>query len=154
MRSAIGATFALPDGRLRTSTGASSKADVWGSAFAVFVGALEPELERKACAALAREYANGRVAWHGAIRHVPTDADARADSAWDTAIVGLNRYQNGAYWSTATGWVAYAIASPRLDCCANSSTICAPVISARVCLSAHRGSACTRTETTAKIRST
>lgn len=110
LRTALGATFATPSGLLRASTGTSSQPDVWGTAFAVYVGALEPDVEARACAALAREYTNGHIAWRGSIRHVPTNADARADSAWERSLAPLNRYQNGAYWSTPTGWVAYALA--------------------------------------------
>ncbi len=110
LRAAIRETFALRDGLLCASTGASSQPDVWGTAFGVWIGAFDAELERRACDALAREYSAGHIAWRGAIRHVPTDRDARADSAWDTSLAAKNRYQNGAYWSTPTGWVAYAIA--------------------------------------------
>ncbi|MCA8949666.1 MAG: hypothetical protein KDE27_09200, partial [Planctomycetes bacterium] len=90
MRPVIAATFALPDGMLRASTATSAEPDVWGTAFAVFVGALEPAAERAAGAALTRAYAAGTIAWRGAIRHVPTDRDARPDSAWESALTPKN----------------------------------------------------------------
>lgn len=110
LRTAIATTFALPSGFLRAATGIGGQPDVWGTAFAVWIGALPPEVESRACAALAQAYTEGTIALRGAIRHVPTDADARPDSAWERALVPKNRYQNGAYWSTATGWVAFALA--------------------------------------------
>jgi hypothetical protein len=110
MRRALADTFALPDGLMTASTGMSAQPDVWGTAFGVYVHAFPPAVELRACAALASAYSAGTIAWHGAIRHVPTDADARADSAWERSLSEKNRYQNGAYWSTPTGWVAYAIA--------------------------------------------
>ena len=36
--------------------------------------------------------------------------DFSAKTAWEVALVPKNRYQNGAYWGTPTGWVCYAIA--------------------------------------------
>lgn len=110
MRRALADAFELPDGMLRASTGMSAQPDVWGTAFGVYVHAFPPDVERRACEALAREYGDGTIAWRGAIRHVPREADARADSAWERAMDPVNRYQNGAYWHTPTGWVAYAIA--------------------------------------------
>ena len=66
--------------------------------------------KRRACEALARGYNGGKIAWRGNIRHVPTDGDFSEDTAWESALAKKNTYQNGAYWGTPTGWVAYAIA--------------------------------------------
>lgn len=99
-------------GLLRASTGTSSQADVWGTAFAVYSGALSGERERVACQALADAVDRGTIAWQGHIRHVPTDADFSSDSAWESVVSGSakNTYQNGAYWGTPLGWVCYAVA--------------------------------------------
>lgn len=50
--------------------------------------------------------------WECNIRHVPIDADFSDTSAWEQTVNDdpKNRYQNGAYWNTATGWICYAIA--------------------------------------------
>ncbi|HEO70378.1 MAG TPA: hypothetical protein ENN80_03885 [Candidatus Hydrogenedentes bacterium] len=111
LKGAIADTFALDDGFLRASTGVSGQHDVWGTAFAIYVDALEPVLARKACEALAQAYREGTIAWQGMIRHVPTDRDFSDSTAWEQALAAKNRYQNGAYWPTATGWVCYAIAT-------------------------------------------
>lgn len=106
----IGPKFMTDQGFLRASTEKSAQQDVWGTAFAVYIGALEPDLERRACEALARAYRGNEIAWRGQIRHVPTRADFSKDTAWEVSLAAKNRYQNGAYWGTPTGWVCYAIA--------------------------------------------
>ncbi len=109
IRSAIASTFPLGSGFLRASTGRSAQPDVWGTALAVYLGILAPELEGKACQALADGYRSGTIAWHGLIRQVPTDGDFNTDTMWESTPTEKNRHQNGAYWATPTGWVAYAI---------------------------------------------
>ena len=53
---------------------------------------------------------SGALAWRGNIRPVLTTDAFSAQTAWDVTDVPRNRYQNGAYWGTPTGWVCYAIA--------------------------------------------
>ena len=106
-------TFAHPSGLLQASTGKSAQPDVWGSAYAVYSAALPPAEALAVCRALLDVYRRGTIAYRGNIRHVPTDADYDASTAWELTIGSRtkeNRYQNGAYWGTATGWVAYALA--------------------------------------------
>ena len=108
----IRATFTLDSGLLKASTGKSAQPDVWGSAFAVYCDLGTREQQRHICQALADALRQGTIAWRGNIRHVPTDCDYSSDSAWEQ-VVGhraKNRYQNGAYWNTPTGWVCYAVA--------------------------------------------
>jgi hypothetical protein len=108
----IRSTFALENGLLKASTGKSAQVDVWGSAFAVYCGLWDGEDGQRACRALAHALSQGTIAWRGNIRHVPTDGDHSAESAWEQ-VVGQwpkNHYQNGAYWNTPTGWVCYAVA--------------------------------------------
>lgn len=107
---AITATFVTDSGWLRASTGTSAQPDVWGTAFAVYIGALPPQIEQTACETLARALREGTIAWQGGIRHVPVNADFSATTAWEKAYADKNRYQNGAYWHTPTGWVCYAAA--------------------------------------------
>lgn len=110
IRGAIPKVFGDPSGLFRASTGVSAQLDVWGTAFAVYSGALTGEARRRACDALAREYDAGTIAWEGMVRHVPTTGDFSTTSAWETAYATRNTYQNGAYWATPTGWVCRAIA--------------------------------------------
>jgi len=110
LQRAIQETFAFESGMLRASTGKSAQPDVWGTAYAVYVGALDDAHARRACEALAQGCRGGTIAWRGNVRHVPTDGDFSDTTAWEVALAKKNTYQNGAYWGTATGWVAYAVA--------------------------------------------
>lgn len=110
LATAIEQMFRMENGYLRASTGLSAQTDVWGTAFAIYTGALSAEVERAACEALAGSLRDGTIAWQGGIRHVPTNADFSANSAWERSYAKKNRYQNGAYWHTPTGWVCYAVA--------------------------------------------
>jgi hypothetical protein len=110
LRAAIDQTFAGDDGLFRASTGLSGQPDVWGTAFGVYTGAFSPERTKRACERLAEAYRDGTLAWTGNVRHVLTTDDYSESTAWESTDVALNRYQNGAYWGTAVGWVCYAIA--------------------------------------------
>jgi hypothetical protein len=111
LRRSISSTFAGPDGYLKASTGASAQPDVWGTAFAVYENLLTPEAATKAAEAILIGYRKSAIAWRGSIRHVPTTHDYSRSTSWEkTAGSALNTYQNGAYWSTPTGWVAYTLA--------------------------------------------
>ncbi len=101
--------FADDRGLLKASTGMSSQPDVWATAFAIYIGALNGEAELKASQTLAKAYHEGTLALEGQIRHVLTTDDFDAFTAWQKAGARKNRYQNGAYWGTPTGWVCYAI---------------------------------------------
>lgn len=109
LRQALHDVFALDSGLYRASTGLSAQPDVWGTAFAVYTGALPKDAVQTACKALARLLKSGTMAWRGAIRHVPEDADFSAETAWEKSFAPKNRYQNGAYWKTPVGWVCYAV---------------------------------------------
>jgi hypothetical protein len=109
IRDAIANTFVTPSGYLAASTGRGSQPDVWGTAVAVYFDALPPEQAIAASQALANGYRSGAIAWRGRIRHVPENADASRDSAWDATSSPMNRNQNGAYWALPVGWVCYAM---------------------------------------------
>ena len=107
---ALPRVFQRPDGWFAASTGTSAQPDVWGTAFAVWTGAVTGEPARRACAALAKALRDGTIAWEGGIRHVPQDLDYSAKAVWEKCLAARNRYQNGAYWDTPVGWVAHAAA--------------------------------------------
>lgn len=108
---AVPSVFGHASGFLRASTGTSRQRDVWGTAFAVYIGLLEEPLRAAACEALLRAYRAGTMTWRGQIRHVLTTDDYSDSTAWEESVVKVrrNRYQNGAYWATPVGWVAYAL---------------------------------------------
>ncbi|WP_285056194.1 hypothetical protein [Pedobacter ginsengisoli] len=102
--------FLDKNGMLTASDGRSRQPDVWATAFAIYLDVLEGEDVLKAARHLEAAYKNGTLAYKGSIRHIIKDEDFNQNTAWETAIVGKNQYQNGAYWGTPTGWVSYAIA--------------------------------------------
>lgn len=93
-------------GWLYSATGIGHQYDVWGTAYAVFSGVTRGE---KTLAALARAYRDGTAVVDGYVRHIPADCNHSSVSAWESSTTALDRYQNGAYWATATGWYAYAL---------------------------------------------
>ena len=80
-RRGIAPAFLRKAGLLRATTGESCQPDVWGSSFAIYVGALEEDLEGTVSCGLAEAYRDGRITWRGNIRHTPTDADHRETTA-------------------------------------------------------------------------
>jgi len=107
----ISGVFSDDRGLLRASTGKSCQPDVWGTAFAIYLGAIENSRAQIACQALADAYAEGILSWRGNIRHILTTDDYSDMTVWESLVTHYpkNRYQNGAYWSTPTGWVCFAI---------------------------------------------
>ena len=117
IRRGIPKTFGSDTGLLKASTQKSAQPDVWGSAFALYVGALEPRDARTVSRTFVDAFAAGTLAHRGSVRHVPTCHDYDENSAWECSVSDFpkNRYQNGAYWSTPTGWVCFAMAQADAD---------------------------------------
>ena len=108
IRENIERVFENPDkscGWLRASTGVSGQADVWGTIYALYLDVLSPAARRRAMEQVHRDLDSGQIMFEGALRQVPLDRDASPTSAWEKTIGSLNRYQNGAYWHTPTGWL-------------------------------------------------
>ncbi|KAF5028064.1 hypothetical protein DSECCO2_662940 [anaerobic digester metagenome] len=109
IKQSISEVFTDRNGMLMASTGQGNQPDVWSTALAIFHNILEKSAQKKACAHLLQAYRNQKLAYRGNIRHIIHGEDFSKDSAWEIAKVQVNTYQNGAYWGTPTGWVAYAI---------------------------------------------
>jgi len=83
--------------------------DVWGNAYAIW---LNFPLGRKRDRVLA--FLHDRqddFIWHGQVRHL------LRGQYWQRLLTPVqpDRYQNGAYWATASGWVLYALAQKSPD---------------------------------------
>ncbi len=106
-------TFAEPariGGWLLAATKIGRQPDVWGTAYALNLGVLQGVAAERAARTIADGIRRKTIVFEGGVRHVPTDFDFSSTSAWErTAGVGLNTYQNGAYWDTPTGWLIAAI---------------------------------------------
>ncbi|MEQ1933369.1 MAG: hypothetical protein ABL962_05760 [Fimbriimonadaceae bacterium] len=95
------------EGWLKAATGVGQQPDVWGTIFALYMGVVKGEERRRLLHTVAEATRKGTITYCGAVRHVPTDHDFSASSAWEqTAGIPLNRYQNGAYWHVPSGWLA------------------------------------------------
>jgi hypothetical protein len=103
------AMFIDQRGMLRASTGKSNQPDVWATALAAYFGVLKAENLQKASETLVEAYKAGTLSYKGSIRHILTTDDFSEHSAWEISLSEKNTYQNGAYWSTPTGWVCYAM---------------------------------------------
>lgn len=81
------------------------QADVWGSAYACAIGAVDDARRDKIAASLLAK--RERYLWRGQVRHL------LLPEYWSRLIgaeewAGPGKFQNGPYWGTATGWVAEA----------------------------------------------
>ncbi len=111
LKAALPDAFRMDDGLFRASTGLSAQPDVWGTAYAVYLGALSGNDEAKACQRLTTLLRQKKeIAWRGGVRHIPMNQDFNKDTAWEKSYAAKNRYQNGAYWNTPVGWLCYAVA--------------------------------------------
>ncbi|MBN2376854.1 MAG: hypothetical protein JXD22_10650 [Sedimentisphaerales bacterium] len=109
----ISRTFPMVNGLFRASTGKSNQPCVWGSAFAVYVGAVESPYARLISHVLCQAYKEGTLTYKGQVRHLRTTDDYDDQRSWDTPVNGdgsKSTYQHGAYWGTPLGWVCYSMA--------------------------------------------
>jgi hypothetical protein len=74
--------------------------DVWGSAFAVYLGVADAQQSMRISTYFRTHYAD--LVQHGQIRHLPGGVYWEEGCARDT-------YQNGAYWATPAGWFVYTL---------------------------------------------
>ena len=85
--------------------------DVWGSAYAGSIGALDPARHRRVAETLLAR--RERFLLRGQVRHLPLP------EFWEKRVVVAEwtepgTFQNGPYWGTATGWMAemFELAAP------------------------------------------
>lgn len=94
-------------GLLRAATVRCKEPDIWGSAFAVYLGVIN-ESQSKSIATYFQQNYN-EIVHKGQVRHLPGGV------YWEKARQ-RDEYQNGAFWATPTGWFVYAldIVDPKL----------------------------------------
>lgn len=98
-------------GWLRAATKKCRQPDVWATLFALHLGFLPADAEKRARDTVLNAARGGShvIEYQGAVRHVPTTHDFSETSAWEDAMTKKGIYQNGAYWHTATGWLIEAL---------------------------------------------
>jgi len=93
-------------GWLKASNGISGQSEVWGSIYAIYIGAVKGEaragLLRTIKEALAKP---GEIEFEGALRQVPLSGDASPLTMWEKTKCPKNTYMNGAYWHVPVGWL-------------------------------------------------
>ncbi|MCC6442099.1 MAG: hypothetical protein IT210_01440 [Armatimonadetes bacterium] len=87
-------------GLFRAATVQCREPDIWGSAFAVYLGVAS----RSQAEAVARYFKEhyGEIVKRGQVRHTP-------GGVWWEVADAREEYQNGAYWATPVGWFVYAL---------------------------------------------
>jgi hypothetical protein len=94
-------------GLFRAATLKCREPDIWGSAFAVYLGVAS----RKQSLRIARYFKDhyAEIVEHGQLRHLPGGVYWEAACPRDT-------YQNGGYWATPVGWFIHTLdlADPKL----------------------------------------
>ena len=88
-------------GLFRAATIRCREPDIWGSAFAVYLGVASREQAEAVASYFQCHYA--QIVQHGQIRHLPGGV------YWEQALCKPDTYQNGAYWATPTGWFVYTL---------------------------------------------
>lgn len=96
-------------GAFLAATEICRQVDIWGNAFLVWIdfpiGNKLPEL----LGFLAKNY--DRYVYEGQVRHLLAGEYWEASVSWpNDDPMEKDRFQNGAYWGTPAGWVAYALA--------------------------------------------
>ncbi|MGE5295588.1 MAG: hypothetical protein ACM3VT_12225 [Solirubrobacterales bacterium] len=87
-------------GLFRAATVCCREHDIWGSAFAVYLGVADREQSMAIAKCFQKNYAG--IVQNGQIRHLLPGVYWEKAGERDT-------YQNGAYWATPTGWFVYAL---------------------------------------------
>ncbi len=113
IKRSIPPTFFYPakdkhEGWLHSATGVGNQPDVWGSAFAVWSGAIEGEPARAVSRALIRAFREKTAVRQGLVRQILT-SDPTNHGGWQCSVAKRGTYQNGGYWGVPTGWYISAI---------------------------------------------
>jgi glycogen debranching enzyme len=87
-------------GLFRAATVQCKEPDIWGSAFAVYLGVASREQSLAVAKYFQRHY--GQIVERGQIRHLPGGVHWQAAGPKD-------EYQNGGFWATPTGWFVYTL---------------------------------------------
>ena len=90
-------------GLFRSTTGRGNVPDIWGSAFAVWLGVAAEEQAPKIANYFKEHHAE--LTLHGQVRHIPGFMD------WSGNKTPRNSgsYQSGAFWATPVGWFVYTL---------------------------------------------
>ncbi|MBU0715421.1 MAG: hypothetical protein KJ964_08705 [Verrucomicrobia bacterium] len=107
----------MPDGWLMIGSDTYRQPDLWGTAQALYHGALNGESAQAARSALLKAVMDGSITSAGGyLRHTPLWADiVPGKSTWSDEINPFGVYQSGGYWPQMIGHVAWCIAPLNMD---------------------------------------
>ena len=90
-------------GMFQAASGCCRQIDIWGNAYAVYIGFPLGDKKSRIIDYLAENF--NAIAMKGQVRHLPKP------DHWEKTLytVEPETYQNGAYWGTASGWLAFAL---------------------------------------------
>ena len=88
-------------GLFRAATQVCKEHDIWGSAFAVYLGVANKKQSKSIASYFQKNYKY--IVQKGQIRHLP------GGTYWEKAVSKRDTYQNGAFWATPTGWFIYTL---------------------------------------------
>jgi len=94
-----------------SATKLGKKDDIWASAFAVWLGVLPEDVEKRVTRHLLSCSRGGGILAEGQVRQMPVKGfppDGEYCGYWESLGPG-DSYQNGGYWATPTGWLAVAL---------------------------------------------
>jgi hypothetical protein len=99
----IGSLWDAKTGMFFAATHDCRQTDIWGNAYAVYNGFPLADKKARILDWLASNY--DQYVWRGQVRHLPRG------EYWERQLMTVDpeRYQNGAYWATASGWVMGAL---------------------------------------------
>lgn len=87
-------------GLFRAATHRNREPDIWGSAFAVYLGVADAAQAKRIATYFKDHYTE--IVQEGQVRHLPGGVYWEQGCTPDT-------YQNGGYWATPTGWFVYVL---------------------------------------------
>ncbi len=88
-------------GLYRAATIQCNQPDIWGSLFAVWLGVSNTTQTTAVANYMITNL--GGIFKYGGVRHLPLGM------YWSVTTAGPDTYQNGGYWPTAAGWLAYTV---------------------------------------------
>ena len=94
-------------GLLVSATIVGRKDDLWGSAYAVWLGALPADRAEAVARHLLAVYQSGGAVSAGQVRQLPPGSGR--GGYWEQTVAEKDTYQNGAFWGLASGWYITAL---------------------------------------------
>lgn len=107
IKQSIQAFWVPAEGLFHAASLTCNQPDIWGSAYAVYIGLASHEQSMQISTFFADNYA--KIVKRGQVRHIIEGTSWEKLIADDPEIAAPGRFQNGGYWGTPVGWVSFAL---------------------------------------------